>query len=50
MLKAYAESYVIEEDRDYFLTRLETHALKEELLKEERVSFRYRSLPNSKNT
>ena len=48
MLKAYAESYVIEEDRDYFLARLETHALKEELLKEERVSFRYRSLPNSK--
>ena len=26
MLKAYAESYVIEEDRDYFLARLETHA------------------------
>ena len=48
MLKAYAESYVIEEDRDYFLARLETHALKEELLKEEWVLFRYRSLPNSK--
>ena len=48
MLKAYAESYVIEEDRDYFLARLETYALKEEILKEERVSFRYRSLPNSK--
>lgn len=48
MLKAYAESYVIEEDRDYFLARLETYALKEELLKEERVSFRYRSLPNNK--
>ena len=39
---------MIEEDRDYFLARLETHALKEELLEEERVSFRYRSLPNSK--
>ena len=25
MLKAYAESYVIEEDRDYFLARLESH-------------------------
>lgn len=48
MLKAYANSYVIEEDRDYFLARLETRALKEELLKETRVSFRYRSLPNSK--
>lgn len=49
MMKAYANRYVLEEDRDYFMARLEPRILKEALLREDRVSFRYQSIPNGWN-
>lgn len=48
MLKRYADNYVLEEDRDYFLARLEPRSLKESLQREEHVTFRYRSIPNAR--